>query len=538
MSDGCTTLEYRRLRAPRENGSRLIEPPLSEVSALLSANEERRRQASTEICCRPLADLAQQARGELLAAARAHTARYRDLPPPAETDRLLLAGHQPQLFHPGVWYKNFVLSHLAQRERAVAINLQVDSDTIKRTGLRVPGGSSTEPTIEEVHFDAPGPEIPFEERTILDRGQFGSFAKRVQSRIAPFVANPLVGEFWKLAVARANETENLGAAIAEARHQLEGQWGLNTLELPLSKVCALPSFRWFTLHNLVELPRLREYYNASVHEYRRVNHVRSANHPVPDLIEEQDWLEAPYWIWKADQPRRRRLFVRRRRDVLELRSRDELLAEVPIAADCEDYRGVEALAGLADRGIKLRTRALMTTLFARLLLGDLFLHGIGGAKYDEVTDLLFRRFYGVEPPGYLVVSATLELPIAHQNVREEDVLRIRGQLRELVFHPEKYLRADAEGSPATAEMVAAKQAWIEREPTRETARTRCRAIRAINEELQASVASRREELEQELSAISAQLRSRAILGGREFSFCLYPAQMLQDFLLAIPRASP
>ena len=44
------------------------------------------------------------------------------------------------------------------------------------------------------------------------------------------------------------------------------------------------------------------------------------------------------------------------------------------------------LAELSSRGIKLRTRALTTTLFARLVLSDMFLHGIGGAKYDQVTD--------------------------------------------------------------------------------------------------------------------------------------------------------
>ena len=32
----------------------------------------------------------------------------------------------------------------------------------------------------------------------------------------------------------------------------------------------------------------------------------------------------------------------------------------------------------------------MTTMFARLLLGDTFLHGIGGAKYDQVTDSMKR----------------------------------------------------------------------------------------------------------------------------------------------------
>ena len=42
-------------------------------------------------------------------------------------------------------------------------------------------------------------------------------------------------------------------------------------------------------------------------------------------------------------------------------------------------------AGLQTRGIKLRSRALTTTMFVRLFLADAFLHGIGGAKYDEVT---------------------------------------------------------------------------------------------------------------------------------------------------------
>ena len=32
------------------------------------------------------------------------------------------------------------------------------------------------------------------------------------------------------------------------------------------------------------------------------------------------------------------------------------------------------------------------------VLSDLFIHGIGGAKYDELTDEIIRRFFGIEPP--------------------------------------------------------------------------------------------------------------------------------------------
>ena len=84
----------------------------------------------------------------------------------------------------------------------------------------------------------------------------------------------------------------------------------------------------------------------------------------------------------------------------------------------------------------------MTTLFARLLLGDLFVHGIGGAKYDQVTDLLIARFFGLEPPGYLTVTATLRLPIAHEEPTLDDRRLIDSRLRELAYHPERHANRD------------------------------------------------------------------------------------------------
>ena len=53
-------------------------------------------------------------------------------------------------------------------------------------------------------------------------------------------------------------------------------------------------------------------------------------------------------------------------------------------------------------------------MFARYLLGDLFLHGIGGAKYDELGDEVSGRFFGFEPPGYLTLSMTLWLGLGRR----------------------------------------------------------------------------------------------------------------------------
>ena len=73
---------------------------------------------------------------------------------------------------------------------------------------------------------------------------------------------------------------------------------------------------------------------------------------------------------------------------------------------------------LAGAGCKVRSRALTTTLFARLLLADLFLHGIGGGKYDELTDELMRRFFGCRAAGF-------PCPVRHALAAAADVSRRR-----------------------------------------------------------------------------------------------------------------
>src|SRR5262249_59771978 len=108
---------------------------------------------------------------------------------------------------------------------------------------------------------------------------------------------------------------------------------------------------------------------------------------------------------------RRPLFVRQLASTIELRAGgdDAPFAEIPLGPDREACCAVEQLLTLPARRIRLRTRALTTTMFARLVLGDLFVHGIGGAKYDELGDEIDRAFFGFEPPAFLTLSMTLWL---------------------------------------------------------------------------------------------------------------------------------
>jgi hypothetical protein len=313
----------------------------------------------------------------------------------------------------------------------------------------------------------------------------------------------------------------------------EGLWGATTLEIPQSRVCGLPSFNWFTAHLLAHLPRLWELYNHSVAEYRRENHVRSTAHPVPDLVIEDGWLEAPFWIWDHNNPRRRRLFVRQRGDEIILSDRKQIEHALALEPEGDVDRAAAQLAELAAGGLRIRTRALITTLFARLCLGDLFLHGIGGAKYDHVTDALIERFFGIKPPCYMTLTATLRLPIEQAVVSQDDARRVGQRLRGTVYHPERFVDPAANGEVGA--LLATKRQWIETPATRENAKQRGDQIRAANAGLQSHVTGQRELILAERVRLASLLRAKTVLASREYAFCLYPAEQLQR-LMQMPAA--
>lgn len=520
--------EIDRLRTPREDRSAMVEPPLDAMTELVDENLRIRDQLDYDLQGRSLAEISHLARRELLIAARRWTAAYRDVPAtePDPNEPIYLAGHQPQMFHPGVWFKNFALDSVARRHGATAVNLIVDNDVLSAASIRVPGGSVCEPNGEQIAFDQSDPKVPYEERRIEDRELLATFGRRAAEQIAPLVADPLLAQYWPLVVASAKQTDRLGACLAQGRHRLEAAWGLETLEVPQSEVCSGEAFQWFTAYLLARLPDFRTIYNEAVREYRRIHHVRSSSHPAPELAEDGEWLESPFWTWTAASPRRRRLFARSAGDEIVLCDRQSWEVRLPLRSDGDASPAVDRLMQLQREGVRIRSRALITTLWARLALGDLFIHGIGGAKYDRVTDRLIERFFRRSPPRIAVVSATLLLPIERERVTPDDARSIQQALRGLTYHPERYLDGP---DRAALELIDAKRRWISTPPTAENARQRCHAIREANFSLQPLVESQRRQLVQRQTHVARHLKAEELLAWREYAFCLYPEATLQNF---------
>jgi hypothetical protein len=189
-----------------------------------------------------------------------------------------------------------------------------------------------------------------------------------------------------------------------------------------------------------------------------------------------------------------------------------------------------AWRGLEAQGFKLRTRALTTTLFARLILADLFIHGIGGAKYDELNDEIIRRFYGFEPPAYLVLSATLLLPFQLPSIRLEDTHRLAREIRDVRCNPQRHLADGAVVDARPKRLAAEKQAWIERQPEDGASRrARFHQLKSLTQELGVFTQPLQHSLQTSLSECERRLKEKALLSRRDYAFCLFPEDRLRAF---------
>jgi len=310
-----SSIAYRRLRAPSADGGLLATPPLNQAAAICQQNMAGRQADGF------LAEIRQTARTALLEDARRYTQQYRNVELPQgglSAAAIYMSGHQPQLFHCGVWAKNFALAQLAAAHRqrlsggppAVAVNLIIDNDDCGALAVKAPSGSIDSPHLETVTLDAGGPSLPFEQRGINDVELFNAFPQRVSAAVNGMIDQPLVTDLWRHARQAAGRSSNMGTVLAEARHALEGEWGLQTLELPLSHICQTGGFAAFAAHLLTRGVEFRQAFNELLDEYRRVNRVRSQSHPAPPLGADGDWIEAPFWLWSNHDPVRRPVFMR------------------------------------------------------------------------------------------------------------------------------------------------------------------------------------------------------------------------------------
>ncbi len=281
--------------------------------------------------------------------------------------RLIVSGHQPVMWGPGIVAKYAAAHACAARHDADVRHVIVDHVPVDFHQLTAPVLDDTRGVRARtlIYAPAPTPAVPAELHETFD-------PVRPEALAAPFDFIETGVDRWLDALADARNAPNAAQQVWRATEaclrdhlpRTEAIAGSTLLETPVGAAL---------LRAMASDPRAcAEAYNAAARS------VPAAG--IPRLLIRDDYVELPVWRLRDDGRR--------------MRAYDN---------DVE--------AALAGDGPRLRPRALLLTALLRLACADLFIHGTGGGGYEAVGDAWLRAWLGVRGVGYVVASADVRLPL-------------------------------------------------------------------------------------------------------------------------------
>lgn len=523
---------------PREDGTFLVSPPAHQWRDLLRHNRELSTGYTDWI-----RDLRDKARREI--------SGYLGIT--LEAKPLVVSGHQPELFHTGVWFKNFVLHRLATSYDCVPLNVQIDHDVVKDINLSIPvlrAGRLTLATCK-LPTSERGDSLPWENTRCTPQiaEEWKEAILQLSSGLGHFGIEPLLQTRWRECEHLLLTCRSVSEVTTRLRELVEHDAGLSNREIPMSQLARGESFAEFVYHCLDVGRELLTIYNESREDFRRDRGISNPGQPVPELLQIGDWIEIPFWIYRTteaassrgdDSSRRQAAWVRVSSDRIEVSSSPDDSASIhldsrrSLGAWCQSY------ASWIEQGICIRPRALTTTLYLRLFLSDLFLHGIGGGVYDELTDLIAERLWRVPMPAFLVASASLHLPFRKEFVNDLAVefgpskaeLERRG--RQIRSAPESMLNL---ADPQQLELWERFHTHLAIMPPRGQKKAWHAEMRAIRMRILTSISGEIECWEHQSLELIERERVKKILRSREYSIAIFPEFSTTARLLAISRNS-
>jgi hypothetical protein len=376
---------YADWKAPAEDGAVVVWPDAERLLGEVEHNRTELSTAQTPIQGVPIARLREIAR--------------QNLNHPA--DRPLIAtGHQTELYHPGVWVKGAVIDAIARRCGGAAVHFAVDTDQPKHLSFKWPG--DTRPVTDD-------PALTTAEWSGRLAGPSSEYLQGIRSAVTTAAAAwpfaPVIGPFFD-----SLEASGLGlsASVTAAESAVDRSLGLDVRAQMVSPMLASVPYLVFVHHVLACAGEFAAAYNTALSGYRVENGIKSDTRPMPDLGSTSDRVEVPFWLDSLGTGGRGRANVVRSDGQWALKSRDDEFRFDP-SADGMTAAGSLG-AWLDSHRLRLSPRALTLTTFLRLLVVDQFVHGIGGGRYDQVTDRLIATFFGITPPRFAVATATLFFP--------------------------------------------------------------------------------------------------------------------------------
>lgn len=524
------------VRAPRSDNEDLCIPNHGQLCAQVIENRQRWNLCSVEGWTN---QLRHQAREQVALVAKRYASAYMVEPQIDDSMLWVVGGHQPELFHPGVWFKNVLIDKIcselsSNHTAACGVHVIIDHDLPKTLAIRVPHRVDHD-RAEHVGIDIcrlpiQGPKgvgqgaLPWH-RYRIDQDRIEPFVSQIESNLQSLgLPRPMARAFFER-LSEFGDSTDAAIAISQARHLTEQQYGMRNIDLPMSLVCQTQAWYEFVEHCVGRAASLIGIYNGALESYRIREGITNPGQPVAQLSEENGWIEVPFWLYRTSDLARNRMWVRLEGPSWELGSGtrpDQFVWTMRVPAH---EGGLEAaILRRADQGICVRPRALTTTLFLRCFLADGFVHGIGGGLYDRLTDDIIRGFLGIDPPSYAIATATLHLPVpeyVRQRVEmaQKEYAGLIQRSRAIRSAPESFLHPSENLAQA---LVRERVELLSAIPERGHKKPWHRRMVDLKTRIRQVIDPLVQNHQQRLQAAQRRVHEAQLLSSREYSMVLFP----------------
>jgi hypothetical protein len=418
----------------------IYEPQYLEWQAVLAANITSRPMRQDVLGSERIRVI----REELLACAQQHTAELIKVasqcdvgnlsirtPSVAGTKNILMAGHQPTAYHSGILCKVQALAKLSDESGSLGVNVVIDTDEGDSGALVWPRVSQGILEIKRASIATHSPTSTlYANQRVVEASRVREIFSDMEQDLRE---SGLIAELEQvLRVARLYE--NLAGESLVTAHTVV-RWAVSdarTLEVPLSVLVQQAAVRAVLQGLVSDGVRLASIYNATLDEYRHEHRIRNPANPFPNMRTDESGVELPLWRIGADG--RQPAFV-----------------------------GSQYPSQICGPHEYLAPRGSMTTMILRGFCSDLFIHGLGGGKYDQFVDRCAAAYLGVQLPAFVVASRTRY--IFPERVAElQRAVELASKIKEITSKTEQYLN---QGIFTTEEEVALRKLILERNTFKE-----------------------------------------------------------------------
>ncbi len=435
---------------------------------------------------------------------------------------IIASGHQVIFFHPGILSKETLAADLAG-ESGTAVTVVLDNDpgelffsypVFRPAPRRVLNQNMHEIRVEKLSLSL---GRFFMDHNPINRTRGELWKKLISTMPGHFhdflpenIISQLEGSFQAfMKLTEENPEMDLVDYVTHARLIDPSLQPHSVCPVRVSSLVKTRAWQNFCRLILEDQERFRAVYNESIEAYRREHHIKNHAQPVPNLSEG----ELPFWIYYPQNNTDTTGPTESPYGFSGSREKAYVNLWQP-----EKQNSPDAPA--------LLPRAVTLSLFLRLFLSDLFIHGLGGQKYDQVTNRIMTRFFEAEPTGFLVKTQTLKLPVIPnspleqvQEMLSEKTWRLR--YREFEYHGDNSLPVN---HPLRAERKRLIEMFRAKKEKREESRDIHQKLEKNRLEIMEQLKETGETIVMESNEARRLRRDNRVLNDRTFPYFFYDWQ--------------